>query len=67
MYLSQVYTPLVQDPRGEMISSAGPSEAVEVVGLNGLPMAGDAFTATKDESMARQIAEVCTTTLYRYR
>jgi len=47
----------LSDARGDM-EAAGPSTAVEIVGLNGMPAAGDAFTATPDESKARQIAEV---------
>jgi translation initiation factor IF-2 len=48
----------LQDPRGVQVDEAGPSSAVELVGLNGLPAAGDTFTVTPDESKARQIAEV---------
>ncbi len=40
------------------VDVAGPSFAVELIGLNGLPAAGDAFIVTADESKARQIAEV---------
>ena len=43
---------------GEPLYEAGPSSAVELIGLNGLPAAGDAFIVTADESKARQIAEV---------
>ena len=48
----------LQDSCGVSVDEAGPSVAVEVVGLNGLPAAGDSFTVTPDESKARQIAEV---------
>lgn len=48
----------LKDSRGEPMPEAGPSCAVEIVGLNGMPDAGDSFTATGDESKARQIAEV---------
>mmetsp|Transcript_25727 Transcript_25727/g.42489 ORF Transcript_25727/g.42489 Transcript_25727/m.42489 type:complete len:822 (-) Transcript_25727:453-2918(-) len=48
----------LQDARGEPIDAAGPSAAVELVGLNGLPCAGDAFIVTSEETKARQIAEV---------
>lgn len=48
----------LQDPRGQPVEEAGPSVAVELVGLSGLPAAGDTFIVTPDESKARQIAEV---------
>jgi len=38
--------------------SAGPSTAIEVVGLNGLPSAGEGFMVTPDEIKAREISEV---------
>eukprot|EP00965_Chrysotila_dentata_P197153 6178014-Pleurochrysis_carterae.AAC.2 len=47
----------LQTGRGVQIEEAGPSAAVEIVGLNGLPAAGDSFVVTPDESKARQIAE----------
>ncbi|MCY3793572.1 MAG: translation initiation factor IF-2, partial [Gammaproteobacteria bacterium] len=43
--------------QGEQASSAGPSEPVEVLGLNGTPAAGDAFSAVTDERSARELAE----------
>jgi translation initiation factor IF-2 len=46
------------DERSERLDLAGPSAAVELVGLGGLPAAGDVFTVTKDESAAREIAAV---------
>mmetsp|Transcript_43953 Transcript_43953/g.141218 ORF Transcript_43953/g.141218 Transcript_43953/m.141218 type:complete len:709 (+) Transcript_43953:410-2536(+) len=48
----------LQDERNEEVSESGPSTAVELVGLNGLPAAGDAFIVTGEETKARQIAEV---------
>ncbi len=42
---------------GGKLNEAGPSTAVEVVGLSGVPSAGDVFMAVKDERMAREIAE----------
>ncbi len=42
---------------GHKIQEAGPSTAVEVVGLSGVPSAGDTFMAVKDERIAREIAE----------
>ncbi|MCH9037770.1 MAG: translation initiation factor IF-2 [Chloroflexi bacterium] len=44
--------------RGEPIDSAGPSQPVEVLGVNGLPEAGDIFEVTADEKEARQIVEM---------
>jgi translation initiation factor IF-2 len=47
---------LVND-RGENLREAGPSTPVEVLGLNGTPMAGDDFVVVESESRAREIAE----------
>ncbi|MCX7822972.1 MAG: translation initiation factor IF-2 [Syntrophobacterales bacterium] len=45
------------DDRGERIESAGPSMPVEVIGLSGVPQAGDDFAVVADEKQARTIAE----------
>ncbi|MBW2487921.1 MAG: translation initiation factor IF-2 [Deltaproteobacteria bacterium] len=45
------------DDRGNQIESAGPSIPVEIVGLSGVPMAGDEFFALKDERNAKQVSE----------
>ena len=42
---------------GRPIKEAGPSIPVEVVGMLGVPMAGQEFVVTKDERIAREIAE----------
>ncbi len=42
---------------GESLSEAGPSTPVEVLGLNGLPYAGDEFAVVDNESRAREVAE----------
>ncbi|HWB48790.1 MAG TPA: translation initiation factor IF-2 [Stellaceae bacterium] len=47
---------LVND-RGENLRAAGPSTPVEVLGLNGAPLAGDDFVVVESESRAREIAE----------
>ena len=47
---------LVND-RGENIQSAGPSMPVEVLGLSGVPEAGDEFVVVTDESRAREVTE----------
>jgi translation initiation factor IF-2 len=45
------------DDRGAHAESAGPSIPVEIVGLSGVPMAGDEFLALKDEKSAKQVSE----------
>jgi translation initiation factor IF-2 len=42
---------------GTKVQQAGPSVPVEVIGLPGVPSAGDVFQAVKDERIAREIAE----------
>jgi len=42
---------------GMKVKDAGPSIPVEVIGLPGVPLAGDVFQAVKDERVAREIAE----------
>jgi len=44
------------DDRGQSVESAGPSIPVEILGLSGVPMAGDEFVAVVDEKAARQIS-----------
>jgi len=43
--------------RGNQLATAGPSIPVEIVGLSGVPMAGDEFLALKDEKDAKQVSE----------
>ena len=43
--------------RGEQLKQATPSMPVEILGLNGTPMAGDSFTVVETEARAREIAE----------
>lgn len=46
------------DERGQTVKEAGPSTPVKVLGLHGVPLAGDTFTVVKDEKSARaQIEE----------
>jgi translation initiation factor IF-2 len=45
------------DDKGKQIETAGPSIPVEIVGLSGVPMAGDEFFALKDEKHAKQVSE----------
>jgi translation initiation factor IF-2 len=44
------------DDLGNRFDEAGPSQPVEVTGLNEVPQAGDIFMAFKDEKMTRSIA-----------
>ena len=41
---------------GKKVDSAGPSQPVEVIGLPGVPQAGDSFAAVREERVAREIA-----------
>jgi len=43
--------------RGEQVESAGPAVPVEILGLSGLPMAGDEFRVVSEEKKAKQIAD----------
>ncbi len=45
------------DDRGQNVKEAGPSMPVEVLGLNGTPLAGDDFVVAENESRARDIAD----------
>jgi translation initiation factor IF-2 len=47
----------MNDHNGKTVKSAGPSKAVEIMGLTEVPMAGDEFNAVEDERMARELAE----------
>ena len=44
--------------RGKKVASAGPSDPVELLGLSGVPQAGDTLLVVSDERKARQIATV---------
>lgn len=43
--------------KGNKTGKAGPSTAVEILGLNEVPNAGDPFVAVESDKMAREIAE----------
>ncbi|MBK1838776.1 translation initiation factor IF-2 [Azospirillum sp. YIM B02556] len=47
---------LIND-RGQTVNEAAPAVPVEVLGLNGTPMAGDDFSVVESEARAREIAE----------
>ena len=46
----------MRDENGKDIKSAGPSIPVEILGLSGIPAAGDEATVVKDERKAREVA-----------
>ncbi|MBD2576406.1 translation initiation factor IF-2 [Oscillatoria sp. FACHB-1406] len=45
------------DDRGNRVEDATPSFAVEILGLNDVPLAGDEFEAFDNEKQARELAE----------
>ncbi|WP_417486840.1 translation initiation factor IF-2 [Maricaulis sp.] len=45
------------DARGQQLSDAGPSMAVEILGLDGAPDPGEVFAVVDSESRAREIAD----------
>lgn len=49
--------------RGGRVDEAGPSMAVQVIGLNGVPIAGDGFEVVDSLDIARERAEACATSL----
>ena len=46
----------MRDENGKDIKEAGPSIPVEILGLSGVPQAGDEATVVKDERKAREVA-----------
>jgi len=44
------------DEMSQSVKSAGPSIPVEILGLNGVPEAGDEFVVVADEKMAKDVA-----------
>ncbi|MBT3602557.1 MAG: translation initiation factor IF-2, partial [Candidatus Latescibacteria bacterium] len=47
----------VLDERGKPVDLAGPSRPVQVLGLDGLPQAGDTFHVVENEREAREISQ----------
>jgi len=45
------------DDRGRVLEEAGPSTPVEILGLEGLPQAGDQFVVVAEREKAREIAD----------
>ncbi len=45
------------DDKGDRVREVGPSMPVEVIGLSGVPQAGDDFVVVADEKQARLVAE----------
>lgn len=45
------------DDKGKQVKEAGPSMPVEVLGLSGVPDAGDQLTVVENEQRAREVAE----------
>ncbi len=45
------------DDRGTQVAEAGPSMPIEVLGLNGSPLAGDEVSAVISEARAREVTE----------
>ena len=50
----------MQDEKGHLVVSAGPSKPVEITGIAEVPCAGDKFMILDDERKAREIAETRT-------
>jgi translation initiation factor IF-2 len=45
------------DDKGQQVKEAGPSVPVEVLGLSGVPRAGDVLQVVENEARAREVAE----------
>jgi translation initiation factor IF-2 len=48
----------LQDERGRAVKEAGPSSPVQVLGMEGVPQAGDSFGVVADATKAREIAQI---------
>ncbi len=47
----------MMDEKGKQMKAAGPSTAIELMGLDGAPMPGEPFAVVNDEQKAREITE----------
>ena len=59
-FVSGIYPGRVRamfNDRGEKVDSAAPSSPVEILGLTGVPNAGDPFQVTESEKVARQVGD----------
>ncbi len=59
-FISGMYSGRVRallDERGRQVKAAGPAIPVQVLGLTGVPMAGDQFLVVEDSLQAREIAQ----------
>ncbi len=48
---------VMRDDKGRIVTEAGPSVPVEIMGLAEVPAAGDTFAAVEDEKLARELVE----------
>jgi len=55
--LSYGHVRAMADPKGNPVTAAGPSDAVEILGLQNVPMAGDEFRVFQDDREARDLAD----------
>jgi translation initiation factor IF-2 len=59
-YICGIYSGRVRallDERGKAVKAAGPAIPVQILGLTGVPMAGDQLLVVEDASAAREIAQ----------
>jgi translation initiation factor IF-2 len=47
----------ITNERGQQLQTAGPSEPVEIMGLEGVPEPGDALNVVENENRAREVAD----------
>ncbi|MEQ1709722.1 MAG: translation initiation factor IF-2 [Terricaulis sp.] len=47
----------IANERGQMLQEAGPSEPVEIMGLEGVPDPGDVLNVVENENRAREVAD----------
>jgi len=47
----------MMDDKGKPVLTAGPSTPVEILGIDGVPEAGDTFNVVTDDKLAKQIVE----------
>jgi len=55
--LSYGHVRAMADPKGNPVTAAVPSDAVEILGLQNVPMAGDEFRVFQDDREARDLAD----------